>query len=172
MKKIYFFIFVFINTFLLASNAQIIQLVKEINTNANAGSSPRSFTVCNNKLFFVAQDNSDILRLWVTTGTEPSTQLLGFNPTSANSHPVLAAYNNELYFSNDDGIHGGELWKSDGTVAGTVLLKDIYTGPNPPYSAPEALSVNNGKLFFDEIGDNGIHNLYMTDGTAAGSVII
>lgn len=172
MKKIYFFIFVFINTFLLASNAQIIQLVKEINTNVNAGSNPQSFTVCNNKLFFVAQDNSDIRRLWVTTGTEASTQLLGFNPTFGNAHTVLAAYNNELYFSNDDGIHGAELWKSDGTVAGTVLLKDIYTGPNPPYSAPEALAVNNGKLFFDEIGDNGLFNLYMSDGTAAGTTII
>ena len=169
MKKIYFFIFVFINTFLLASNAQIIQLVKEINTNVNAGSNPQSFTVCNNKLFFVAQDNSDIRRLWVTTGTEASTQLLGFNPSFNNAHTVVASYNNELYFANDDGIHGSELWKSDGTVAGTVLLKDIYTGPN---SAPEALTVNNGKLFFDEIGDNGLFNLYMTDGTAAGTVII
>ncbi len=172
MKKIYFFIFVFINTFLLASNAQIIQLVKEINTNVNAGSNPQSFTVCNNKLFFVAQDNSDIRRLWVTTGTEASTQLLGFNPSFNNAHTVVASYNNELYFANDDGIHGSELWKSDGTVAGTVLLKDIYTGPNPPFSAPEALTVNNGKLFFDEIGNNGLVNLYMTDGTAAGTVII
>ena len=173
MKKIILFSLLFVNNFTFTSEAQIIQLVKEINTNGpSTGSNPQSFTVCNNKLFFVAQDNSDILRLWVTTGTEASTQLLGFHPVNANAHTVLAAYKNELYFSNDDGIHGAELWKSDGTVAGTVLLKDIYTGPNPPYSAPEALTVNNGKLFFDEIGDNGFFNLYMSDGTAAGTTII
>ena len=173
MKKKILIIFLLVNALITVSTAQIIQLVKEINTNGpSTSSNPQSFTVCNNKLFFVAQDNSDILRLWVTTGTEASTQLLGFHPVNANAHTVLAAYKNELYFSNDDGIHGAELWKSDGTVAGTVLLKDIYTGPNPPYSAPEALTVNNGKLFFDEIGDNGLFNLYMSDGTAAGTTII
>ena len=173
MKKKILIIFLLVNALITVSTAQIIQLVKEINTNGpSTGSNPQSFTVSNNKLFFVAQDNSGILRLWVTTGTEASTQLLGFHPVNANAHTVLASYNNELYFSNDDGIHGAELWKSNGTVAGTVLLKDIYTGPNPPYSAPEALTVNNGKLFFDEIGDNGFFNLYMTDGTAAGTTII
>ena len=167
MKKIILFCLVFIYTFLLASNAQIIQLVKEINP--SGPSNPRNFTVCNNKLFFIAQnDNSGIPSLWVTTGTDATTQLLYTG--LGNSFSALTSYNNKLYFAYDDGIHGTELWTSDGTVAGTVLFKDI--NPGVAASFPEALIVNNGKLFFDAVGSNGLYNLYVSDGTDPGTALI
>lgn len=167
MKKFILFCFVFIYTFLLASNAQIIQLVKEINP--SGASNPRNFTVCNNKLFFIAQkDNSGIPSLWVTTGTDAKTQLLYTG--LGNSFSALTSYNNKLYFAYDDGIHGTELWTSDGTVAGTVLFKDI--NPGVAASFPEALIINNGKLFFDAVGSNGLYNLYVSDGTDPGTALI
>lgn len=170
MKKNIFASLVFIPFFLTASFAQIIQEVKEINTDVNAGSAPRNFTVCNNKLFFVAADNTGINKLWVTTGTDASTQLLGFTTGFGNSISNLASYNNKLYFAYDDGVHGTELWTSDGTVAGTVLFKDI--NPGVAASFPEALIVNNGKLFFDAVGSNGLYNLYVSDGTDPGTTLI
>ena len=33
-----------------------------------------------------------------------------------------------MYFSATDGVAGIELWKSDGTAAGTVMVKDIFSG--------------------------------------------
>jgi len=170
MKKKILIIFLLVNALITVSTAQIIQLVKEINTNGpSTGSNPQSFTVSNNKLFFIAQnDNSGIPSLWVTTGTDATTQLLYTG--LGNSFSALTSYNNKLYFAYDDGVHGTELWTSDGTVAGTVLFQDI--NPGAAASFPEALIVNNGKLFFDAVGSNGLYNLYVSDGTGAGTSLI
>ncbi len=172
MKKRLIVLCFLLTVLFTASHAQIIQLVKEINTNANQGSNPRNFTVCNNKLFFVAADNSGTNKLWVTTGTDATTQLIDFvsGPGIGNSISNLVAYNNNLYFAYDDGIHGTELWTSDGTTAGTVLFMDF--NPGLPGSSPEALIVNNGKLFIDAVGSNGSYNLYATDGIIGVTTLI
>ncbi len=39
-----------------------------------------------------------------------------------------AVVDNILYFTGNNDSNGAELWKSDGSEAGTVLVKDIYTG--------------------------------------------
>src|SRR5262249_13992378 len=66
--------------------------------------------------------------------------------------------------------NGKELWKSDGTTAGTVLVKDIFPGPNFGY--PERLTAVGGTLFFAaNDGTNG-QELWKSDGTAAGTVLV
>ena len=34
-----------------------------------------------------------------------------------------------LYFTARDRAHGYELWRSDGTAIGTVMVKDLRSGP-------------------------------------------
>ncbi|MFM7787275.1 MAG: ELWxxDGT repeat protein, partial [Microcystis panniformis] len=80
---------------------------------------------------------------------------------------------NTLFFSANDGVNGFELWKSDGTAAGTVLVKNIFPGNNPSFSSsPRNLRVVGNTLFFSaNDGANG-YELWKSDGTAAGTVLV
>ena len=67
------------------------------------------------------------------------------------------------------------MWKSDGTEPGTVLVKDIYPGTIGPYpysSSPNFLTDVDGTLFF--IANDGPtgNELWRSDGTAAGTVLV
>ena len=100
-------------------------------------------------------------------------------------HPSnLTNVNGTLFFAANDGTNGRELWKSDGTAAGTALVKDIYPGTSryydywggyrdyPNSSYPSNLTNVNGTLFFTaNDGTNG-RELWKSDGTAAGTVLV
>jgi ELWxxDGT repeat protein len=70
-------------------------------------------------------------------------------------------------------VTGRELWKSDGAEAGTVLVKDIAPGSSgslPGY--PRALVSINGTLFFS--ADDGVdgRELWRSDGSEAGTLLV
>ena len=76
------------------------------------------------------------------------------NPGGDSSSYYLTEFNGALYFQAINGTNGSELWKSDGTAAGTVMVKDIYTGAGQ--SHPSHLTEFNGALyFFADDGTNG-----------------
>jgi ELWxxDGT repeat protein len=113
----------------------------------------------------------------------------------------LLVLNGQLYFTANDGIHGDELWTSDGTSAGTHLVKDIDTQNSAPVpiplvyqsggtpasaqaaippnwnfgndsSYPTSLTVMGNRLFF--AASDGVHGneLWVSDGTDAGTVML
>ena len=167
MKKYILFSSIFIAA-VLSAPAQVFELVKEINTAGN--SYPSSFTSANNKLFFIATDNVNYNKLWVTEGTAATTQFIGPAGSVIGSISNLVSYNNKLFFSCNDGINGQELWVSDGTIGGTQMFKDVYPGANGSY--PQYFTVANNKLFFMGSSPVGERRLYVSDGTAAGTFVV
>jgi ELWxxDGT repeat protein len=159
------------------------QLVKDISPIL---SSPEKFTEAGNQLFFVADDGVNGEELWVTDGTTAGTKLVKdikpgnpapYDGTINSSSPYgLTEFNDKLYFSADDGVNGRELWISDGTENGTQLLKDInpgsYDGYYPYGSSPDNLTEFKDKLYFSAgDGVNG-GELWVTDGTSAGTKLL
>jgi ELWxxDGT repeat protein len=64
---------------------------------------------------------------------------------------------------------GNVLWKSDGRVAGTEELKIMGSSANNNY--PQNIAIGNN-LFFAGLDNVGGKELWVTDGTAAGTYIV
>ncbi len=153
-------------------------MVKDINTTISAYLVPSQLIAVGGTLFFTSHDNSSgSTQLWKTDGTTAGTVLLADLGTYYSYWDApnfdLTDVNGTLFFRADDGIHGFELWKSDGTAVGTVMVADInpgiYDGSLQYYTD---LTNVNGTLFF--VADDGTHGneLWKSDGTADGTVMV
>ncbi len=115
-------------------------------------SSPSELTVFNNKLYFAATRDRNLIgrELWQYDGTTASlVQDIRPDNSNGSSPSDLTVFNNKLYFTANDGIHGPELWEYDGTTAS--LVHDLRPGFNG--AGPSGLTVFNNKLYFAAFED-------------------
>ncbi|GAA0594179.1 hypothetical protein GCM10009416_35700 [Craurococcus roseus] len=79
-------------------------------------------------------------------------------------------------FSAEDGSNGRELWVTDGTAEGTSLVRDINPGAGDafPFSFPGSFgALGDGRaLFGADDGSGGGVELWITDGTGAGTRLV
>lgn len=79
-------------------------------------------------------------------------------------------------FSADDGSNGRELWATDGTAEGTSLVRDINPGGGDafPFSFGGSFgALGDGRVLFGaDDGSGGGVELWISDGTAAGTRLV
>ena len=156
--------------------------------------SPGPLTKSGAKAYFVAGDGIVGRELWVTDGTVAGTRRLkAVTPPAADamsSSSAACGFNNltdvggTLYFTLDLPGTGQELWKTDGTTAGTTKVKNVTSRssadapsystwpPTQPLGAIRQLTAVGGKLFF--AADDGFSGdeLWVSDGTLAGTRLV
>ena len=156
-------------------------MVKDINP-GSTGSDLQEFVNLNGVLYFRADDGVHGNELWKSDGTAAGTVMVKdiFPGPNGSVFSSLFAAGGVVYFQANDGVHGTELWKSDGTAAGTILLKDIFPGVFPagmnagiPRSGnPDNFTMVNGAVYFAANGGEETHEVWKTDGTIAGTVMV
>jgi ELWxxDGT repeat protein len=159
--------------------SEIASLVKDINPGGGNASFPTSgsqLVNVNGTLYFVANKSGVGWELWKSNGTAAGTVLVkDIVAGSGSSNPAqLTNVNGTLFFTAETATNGRELWKSNGTAAGTVLVKDIRPGSGYGFyfGLTDTLVNMNGTLFFTaNNGVNGVE-LWKSNGTAAGTVMV
>ena len=142
----------------------------------------KSGVAFNGKIYFSASSAYYGQELWSTDlSTQNTQQVVDMYPGAPSSMPTdvksnMAVFNGKLYFSARNATSGYELWSTDGTAAGTALLVDLNAGNGGTsaqyYPAPSDLTVCNGKLFFSAYHSSYGSELFVTDGTSAGTVLV
>ena len=130
----------------------------------NNSVAPDDLTVFNGKLYFDVVDSG----LWVSDGTEAGTTRLAIiaaSPAASATVNNLTVVNGKLVFQSSAG-GSGAYWSMDagGVFAKLAPTSDILNN----YSA----GVFGNKFYFDDTRGSSAQSLYVTDSTAAGTVLV
>ncbi|MBK7181514.1 MAG: T9SS type A sorting domain-containing protein [Bacteroidetes bacterium] len=156
--------------------AQSFQLVNNINQSPDdAGLFLNcSFREMNGKLYYLFTDQSiGKTGLFTSDGTNAGTYRV--SPSNLDISGNIIQGGNKLYFFASDGINGKEPWVSDGTLAGTQMLKNIHSTTDPfnfETNSAVFLSADSTKAFFAANDGTTGNELWVTDGTTAGTVFV
>jgi ELWxxDGT repeat protein len=113
-------------------------------------------------------------QLWKSNGAPGGTELVAvIAHTEASSTPVeLTAVGNQLLFSAYDGKNR-QLWRSAGTAASTFALSSsVITTPDSVLDGPQQLVPAGGSVFFWLGSFFGPFELWRSDGTVGGTVLL
>gem|GEM_PF-308120 len=153
-------------------------MVKDIDTAVSSTSYFGGTAAIGNTLFFAGYDLTNGWALWKSDGTTAGTVMLkdinaGADNLISYAPYQLTAVGNTLFFNGYDAINGYALWKSDGTTAGTVMVKDTYTGSSTAFGfGPNSLTAVGNTLFFRGYDSTNAYALWKSDGTTAGTVMV
>jgi hypothetical protein len=129
------------------------------------------------KAVLAGHDASGKLNLWVTDGTSAGTSELGITGVAsagilAFGNPDLTFFGGEVLFAGEDSAGHVNLWVTDGTLAGTVELVPAgayFYGLFDNNSSSSYFTLLGSKALFEGVDASGHNNLWVTDGTSAGT---
>ncbi|MEZ5965495.1 MAG: hypothetical protein R3F56_16800 [Planctomycetota bacterium] len=142
---------------------------------STASSRPNRLVTADRFSVFVADDGVHGFEPWITDATTAGTRLLadilpGSSGSMAVEQGTFVPARGGVFFLADDGVHGLEPWFSDGTTTGTVLVADIYPGPQT--SAVAEMTAVGDRLFFTALSPSSGRELWSSDGTPGGTRIV
>ena len=154
-----------------------IEMIRDIRPGA-WGSAIFHLTQVDTQIFFRATNPDYGAELWgynMNTGVVNLVKDIWPGSSGSSFPDELVSYQGKLVFQANDGVYGQELWISDGTEEGTKMLKNINVeAGGPPYghSYPSRFYEAGGLLFFS--ANDGINGgeLWQTDGTEEGTVMV
>jgi len=136
-----------------------------------------------NKILFIAKIAATGYEPWISDGTTAGTTML--KDINAGAESSITPFgdintqilNGEFYFQANNGVNGSnnlELWKTDGTEAGTVMVKNINTDAvvENGKGLTGGLFLINNKIIFEAFDTTHNRELWQSDGTTAGTVIL
>ncbi len=133
---------------------------------------PGDFTPFAGRLAFSAGSASATNGLYLSDGTAAGTKKVGVNGVSSLPNILsMASLGSKLVFEAQDASSRNQLWVSDGTAAGTSELAVSGLNPTGGYNGyPAGLLSFGSKAGFTAADASGKYGIWITDGTAAGTV--
>jgi ELWxxDGT repeat protein len=153
---------------------------------------PGDSTVFNGKVLFQGEDTNILYGLWLTDGTAAgTTEIGGFGSTGIsgasssglfqNSNifdPNFTVFNGEVLFDGVDAGGNPGLWMTNGTAAGTTEIGGLDNGAISGVYASGffnglfqlGFTILNGEVLFEGVDATGDLGLWVTNGTAAGTI--
>ena len=115
-------------------------------------------------VYFLANDTGYVANLWRSDGTAAGTYRIADLGDAYTPLP-MAVHDGALWFISFDAYGPGKIWRSDGTAAGTAPTVDLGFSI---YDAWNLVSAGD-KLFFVAFHESAGYELFVTDGTTAGT---
>ncbi len=178
MRHLSFVLFFIIIGISELAYSQVPQRMADIN--AGTGSSILDeynvVIALNEKLIFSANDGIHGYEVWIYDGNEASLLKDIYTGPGHSKPQNYFLINDKVIFTAQDSAHHVEWWSTDGTPEGTQLVKDIMPGAgggvfrgtnNRAY-----FYLYNGSVYFAGANRPNDFELWKTDGTSTGTVLV
>ena len=131
------------------------------------------FFAAGTKAYFTPVESTTGQEVWVTDGTAAGTHITADVYPGQGGNPImLGVLGTDLIFFESTSDTNRQIFKTDGTAAGTVVLSNFpqtIVNVSDGYVYMRRAVTLNGKVYFAMESSRGAHDLWVTDGTSAGT---